>query len=136
LTWAGFVLVWYFIISLMICLRCNWWTVETILFLACVKVAIALCSIFVCALKTCMLCLFCHEQEKERARVKEKLERYTKEGLVLLIDVLDLHLPRTGKKVKFLLGHNCVRLESQASLTIHCDFSSSHSYEINVSRIV
>ncbi|KAH9543794.1 hypothetical protein CY35_13G083600 [Sphagnum magellanicum] len=37
-------------------------------------------------------------QEKERARVKEKLERYTKEGLVLLIDVLDLHLPRTGKK--------------------------------------
>jgi len=87
--------------------------------LACVKVAIALCSIFVCALKTCMLCLFCHEQEKERARVKEKLERYTKEGLVLLIDVLDLHLPRTGKKVKFLLGHNCVRLESQAPLTIH-----------------
>ncbi|CAK9873229.1 unnamed protein product [Sphagnum jensenii] len=37
-------------------------------------------------------------QEKERSRVKEKLERYTKEGLVLLIDVLDLHLPRTGKK--------------------------------------
>jgi protein DEK len=58
-------------------------------------------------------------QEKERARVKEKLERYTKEGLVLLIDVLDLHLPRTGKKVKFLLVHNCVRLESQASRTIH-----------------
>jgi hypothetical protein len=44
----------------------------------------------------------CCKQEKERSRVKEKLERYTKEGLVLLIDVLDLHLPRTGKKVKFL----------------------------------
>ncbi len=115
MNWAGFVLVWYFIISLMTCLRLQLVDSGNHIILGCVKVAIAFRSIFVCALKTCMLCLFCHEQEKERARVKEKLERYTKEGLVLLIDVLDLHLPRTGKKVKFLLGHNCVRLESQAS---------------------
>lgn len=38
-------------------------------------------------------------QEKEKNKVKEKLERYTKEGLGQLIDVLDLHLPKTGKKV-------------------------------------
>jgi hypothetical protein len=42
-------------------------------------------------------------QEKERARVREKLERYTKEGLVSLVDVLDIHMSRTVKKVAFQL---------------------------------
>jgi hypothetical protein len=53
-----------------------------------------------------------------RMKEQEKLVQYTKEELVLPIDVLDLHLPRTGKKVKFILGHNCVRLESWASLPV------------------
>ncbi len=72
LTWAGFVLVWYFIISLMICLRCNWWTVETILFLACVKVA-KLFVVFLCVHWRLVCCVFSvmsrrrKEQESKRS---------------------------------------------------------------------
>ncbi|KAL2630706.1 hypothetical protein R1flu_015392 [Riccia fluitans] len=42
-------------------------------------------------------------EEKEKSRVKEKLEKYTKEGLGQLIDVLDLHLPKTGKKEELVV---------------------------------
>ncbi|BBN18046.1 protein DEK [Marchantia polymorpha subsp. ruderalis] len=42
-------------------------------------------------------------EEKEKNKVKEKLERYTKEGLGQLIDVLDLHLPKTGKKEELVV---------------------------------
>jgi hypothetical protein len=91
----------------------------------------------------------CCKQEKERSRVKEKLERYTKEGLVLLIDVLDLHLPRTGKKVKFLFLSNVVDSILWKSLVLmrwFLDLSfctlmcSVHMYalysEINVSKVL
>jgi uncharacterized membrane protein len=75
-------------------------------------VAVPFCSVQATVLKQHILqfsgYVWTENKEKERARVKDKLERYTKEGLVLLIDVLDLHLPRTGKKVKFLFGLNCV----------------------------
>jgi hypothetical protein len=54
-----------------------------------------------------------------RRKEQVKLVQYTKEELVPPIDVLKLRLPRTGKKVKFILGHNCVRLESWASLPVH-----------------
>ncbi len=57
-----------------------------------------------------------------RRKQQEKLVQYTKEELVPPIDVLDLHLPRTGKKAKFILGHSCVRLESWASLPVHSHF--------------
>ncbi|KAL3688640.1 hypothetical protein R1sor_014949 [Riccia sorocarpa] len=42
-------------------------------------------------------------EEKEKNRVKEKLEKYTKEGLGQLIDILDLHLPKTGKKEELVV---------------------------------
>jgi len=48
LTWVGFVLMWYFIISLMTCLRLQLVDSGNHIILACVKVAIAFCSIFVC----------------------------------------------------------------------------------------
>lgn len=35
--------------------------------------------------------------------MREKLERYTKEGLVSLVDVLDIHISRAVKKVAFQL---------------------------------
>jgi protein DEK len=38
-------------------------------------------------------------QEKERAKVQEKLERYTKDSLVQFVDVLNLHVSRNLKKV-------------------------------------
>jgi len=39
------------------------------------------------------------EQEKERAKIQEKLERYTKESLLQFLDLLDDHVSRTLKKV-------------------------------------
>ncbi len=91
----------------------------------------------------------CCKQEKERSRVKEKLERYTKDGLVLLIDVLDLHLPRTGKKVKFLFLCNMVDSILWKSLvlmrwfldlsfcTLMCSVRMYALYsEINVSKVL
>lgn len=39
------------------------------------------------------------EQEKEKVKVQEKLERYTKESLLQFLDVLDVHVSRTLKKV-------------------------------------
>lgn len=43
--------------------------------------------------------------------MREKLERYTKEGLVSLVDVLDIHMSRTVKKVAFnLLSYSTCQL--------------------------
>ncbi len=91
----------------------------------------------------------CCKEEKERSRVKEKLERYTKDGLVLLIDVLDLHLPRTGKKVKFLFLCNMVDsivwkflvlMKWFLDLSFSTLMCSVHMYalysEINVSKVL
>jgi hypothetical protein len=64
-------------------------------------------------------CLFYHEHEKETAREAGTVYQG---GISSAHIVLDLHLPRTGKKVKFILGHNCVRLESWASLPVHSHF--------------
>lgn len=38
-------------------------------------------------------------QEKERSKLREKLERYTKEGLSQLMTLLDLSTPKGAKKV-------------------------------------
>ena len=38
-------------------------------------------------------------QEKERSKLREKLERYTKEGLSQLMTLLDLSAPKGAKKV-------------------------------------
>ncbi|XP_024394558.1 DEK domain-containing chromatin-associated protein 2 isoform X2 [Physcomitrium patens] len=37
-------------------------------------------------------------KEKERAKIQEKLERYTKDSLVQFVDVLDIHVSKTLKK--------------------------------------
>lgn len=39
-------------------------------------------------------------QEKEKVKVQEKLERYTKESLLQFLDLLDVHVSRTLKKVQ------------------------------------
>ena len=56
---------------------------------------------FVCCW-SCLPCLCYVHQEKQRNRIKEKLEKFNKEKLLDFCEVLDINVKVTTKKVSWL----------------------------------